>query len=199
MGAMLKLKSKVDLLNAFINHPRTGEAERATAHRMIQRLIAKARANGVRLSANGLIDSRAYGAKYDRTHGLRTADIAKLVRADIKMARKIGKQAQAGDTSGALATTDPIANAPAQVTYSVRTRTYAGGSSIDVVIKNIPAEWGWTESFDDRGDVVRKGTEALRALSVELKAILDAYNYDGSDLASDYSDVRFYGFVHADY
>lgn len=199
MAAALKLKSKVDLLNALINHPRTGDAERDTARRMIQRLIAKARTDGVRLSENGIVDRRAYGAKYDRTHGLYAKDIAKLVRADIRMARKIGKKAQAGDANAALATTDPIANAPAQVTYSVRTRTYAGGSSIDVVIKNIPAEWGWTESVDDRGDVVRKGTEALRALSIELKAILDAYNYDGSDLASDYSDVRFYGFVHADY
>lgn len=199
MSATLKLKSKVGLLNALINHPRTSDTERDTARRMIQRLIAKARTNGVRLSENGLVDRRAYGTKYDRTHGLRTADIAKLVRADIKMARKIGQQAQAGTSDAALATTDPIANAPTQITYSVRTRTYAGGSSIDVVIKNIPAEWGWTESLDDRGDVARKGSEALRALSVELKAILDAYNYDGSDLVSDYSDVRFYGFVHADY
>ena len=198
MSATLKLKSKVGLLNALINHPRTSDNERDAARRMLRRLVIKARANGVRLSETGVVDRRTYGAKFDKTEGLRTADIAKLVRADIKMARKIGKQAQSGD-GAALATTDPIANAPAQITYSVRTRTYAGGSSIDVVIKNIPAEWGWTETVDDRGDVVRKGTPALGALSRELKTILDAYNYDGSDLMSDFSDVRFYGFVHADY
>lgn len=199
MPTTLKLRSKVGLLNALIHHPRTTPTERDAARRMLRRLITKARANGIRLTETGLIDRRTYGTKFDSTEGLRTADIAKLVRADIKLARKIGKQAQEADASGALATTDPIANAPAQITYSVRTRTYAGGSSIDVVIKNIPAEWGWTESVDDRGDVVRKGTPALGALSRELKAILDAYNYDGSDLLSDFSDVRFYGSVHADY
>ena len=199
MTDTLKLKSKVGLLNALINHPRTNDAERDAARRMLQRLITKARANGIRLGENGAIDRRTYGAKYDSTEGLYTKDIAKLVRADIKMARKIGKKAQAGNPAGALATIDPIANAPSQITYSVRTRTYSGGSSIDVVIKNVPAEWGWTESIDDRGDVVRKGTEALRALGAELQALLDAYNYDGSDLASDYSDVRFNGFVHVDH
>lgn len=199
MADTLKLKSKVNLLNTLIAHPRTSEAERDAARRMLQRLIAKARANGVRLSESGTVDRRTYGAKYDGTHGLRTVDIAKLIRADIKMARKIGKKAQESDGS-ALATTDPIANAPTQITYSVRTRTYAaGGSSIDVVIKNVPADWGWTESIDDRGDVVRKGTESLGALSAELQALLDAYNYDGSDLAGDFSDVRFHGFVHVDH
>ena len=197
MSATLKLRSKVGLLNALINHPRTSDPERDAARRMLRRLIAKARANGIRLTETGLVDRRTYGTKFDSTEGLRTADIAKMVLADIKMARKIGKKAQTGD-SVALATTDPIANAPEQIRYSVRTHVYAGGSSITVTMKNIPAEWGWTESVDDRGDVVRKGTPALGALSRELKAILDAYNYDGSDLMSDFSDVRFYGFVHAD-
>jgi hypothetical protein len=186
-----KAQRKIGLLNALIAHPRTGEAEREAARRMLARVIAKARAEGIQLGDNGAVDRRTYGAKYDHTHTMDIADIAKQVREDIKLARKIAKLTV---EPGALATLDALANAPVQMKFGVRISRFSGGCALDVRVKNIPADW-WTERTDDRGDVGKFATPALKAVAAELKQILDAYNHDGSDLLTDYFDVRFYGHV----
>lgn len=188
-----KARNKMDLLKALIDHPRTGEEERDAARRMLQRILAKARANGENPTATGWTDNRVYGAKYQQVRGMRLADIAKLMRADIKLARKIGLKA---DGPAALATVDPIANAPTGIKYSVTTQTYSGGGSIDITIKGIPADWGFTYEQGGSDESRRKATAALEALAAELRAIHQAYNYDGSDLLTDYSDVNYYGSVN---
>jgi hypothetical protein len=182
----------MDLLKALIDHPRTGEEERDAARRMLQRVIAKARANGENLTATGWVDNRVYGAKYQQVQGMHLADIAKLIRADIKLARKVGLKA---DGPAALAIIDPIANAPASIKYGVTTQTYSGGGSINITIKNIPADWfTWEQRGSD--EPRRKATSALEALAAELRAIHKAYNYNGSDLLTDYFDVNYYGSVN---
>lgn len=191
MDTTTKAQKKIGLLNALISHPRTGEAERDAARRMLARVIAKARTEGIQLGENGIVDHRAYGAKYDHTHTMDIADIAKQVREDIKLARKIAKLTV---EPGALATRDALANAPAQMKFGVRISRFSGGCALDVRIKNVPADW-WTERTDDRGDTGKFATAALKGVAAELKQIMDAYNHDGSDLLTDYFDVRFYGHV----
>lgn len=185
--AATKIRGKIERLNALINHPRTGEAERDAAIRMLARLQAKA---GTAAAAHS--SRRVYGSKYDKVKGFTRAEIAKLIREDIKLARKISKQVA---EPGALKTVDPIGDSPAGIRFSVRTENYSGGGSIDVFIRNIPSGWGFELQKDDWGEPMEMPTPALRSLAKELKKIMDAYNYDGSDITTDYFDVRFYGSV----
>ncbi|MFD4596690.1 hypothetical protein ACFWPQ_01530 [Streptomyces sp. NPDC058464] len=187
-----KVQKKIQLLNALIAHPRTGEAERDAGRRMLQRVISKAAAEGVKISESGYVDSRTYGAKYDHSGRLDVSDIAKLIREDIKLARKVAKKAAA---PGSLAVVDPLADAPAEVKFGVTARRYAGSHRvIDIKVRNVPANW-WEERTDDLGDTGKFATPALKALAAELRSIMDAYNHNGSDLLSDYTDVRFSGHV----
>ena len=179
----------MELLRTLIDHPRTGDAERDAARRMLARLMAKAAAGGT----PGTADNRRYGAKYDHDHRLSTTGIAKLIREDIKLARKVAQMAAA---PGAVAVADPIADAPAEIKFSVRTQYFSGGSSIDVHICGIPQAWGWETREDRYGYMTDMPTAALAALAGEVKSIMDAYNHDGSDIQSDYFDVRFYGSVY---
>jgi hypothetical protein len=104
-----------------------------------------------------------------------TADIAKDVRADIKAAVKAGT----------------LPGAP--VTYSVQTRKFAGGSAIDVTIKGLTDAFIYDPEPNEYGN--RQHTPACKALLAQVKAIRDAYNYNGSDPMTDYFDVNFYGSV----
>lgn len=65
---------------------------------------------------------RSYGYLYEETEKSSTTEIAKRMRADIKTAK----------AEGLL---------PATWSYSVRTQYFAGGSSIDVTVKNCPDAW----------------------------------------------------------
>jgi hypothetical protein len=179
---------KMQLLRTLIDHPRTSEEEREAARRMLARLAAKYADEGV----TGRPDSRWYGAKYDHDHRLSTVDIAKLIRQDIKMARKVARMMA---TPGAVAVADPIADAPAGIKFSVRSQYFAGGSSIDVHICGIPHAWGWETREDHYGYMTEMPTSALAALAKEVRSIMDAYNHDGSDSQADHFDVRFYGSV----
>lgn len=186
-----KTAKKIQLLTTLIDHPRTGEEERDAARRMLQRLLDKAKTSGEKI-APGWIDHRTYGAKYETVRNLwNIADIAKLMRADIKLSRKIGLKAA---EPGALAIADPIADAPASIKFAVRTQKYSGGGAIDIIIRNIPEDWGYAEE-EDRGRTRKLATPALKALAAELRTIHRAYNYNGSDITTDYFDVNYYGGV----
>lgn len=65
---------------------------------------------------------RSYGYKYEQQQGLSTTEIAKLIRRDIKTAQKEGLL-------------------PTHWKYSVRTTYFAGGSSIEVRVKNCADAW----------------------------------------------------------
>lgn len=181
---------KMELLRALIDHQRTGDEERQAAQRMYARLAAKLAADG---GSAARTDNRWYGAKYDHDYRLSTVDIAKLIRQDIKVARKVAKMAA---TPGSIAVADPIADAPAEIKFSVRSQYFSGGSSIDIHIVGIPAAWGWETREDRYGYMTEMATAPLAALARELKSIMDAYNHDGSDSQFDHFDVRFYGSVY---
>jgi hypothetical protein len=129
-----------------------------------------------------------YGAKYDKM--LSTPEIAKRVRADVKAA-KADKD-------------DPL---PA-VTVSVRSRSFSGGTSIDVNVTAFPAGWKVfndeylkLESEDPYStdlDRMSHYSDETAALLARLDAMLNAYNRDLSDSQTDYFNVKFYDHVGID-
>lgn len=128
-----------------------------------------------------------YGNKYDKD--LDTAEIAKRVRMDIK----------AAIVSGDL---------PKGLKTSVRMDRFAGGSSIDVRVTQVPngftisnperIRWDLEHPYASSTRVLPLYTAEALALVDKLKTLLNAYNYDGSDMMTDYFNVRFYGDVRFD-
>ena len=124
-----------------------------------------------------------YGTKYNTN--LTTTEIAAAIRADIKAAQK----------TGAL---------PKGVKISVKTDYFSGGSSIDLTIKAFPGQRIHTPagvvqsaSFDFIHPSLRapRYEAPVQAVLDTLEALHKAYNYNGSDISSDYFHVRFYGSV----
>jgi hypothetical protein len=193
------IQAKIQALETLADPSRTTtpEHERAAANRMLDR-FRKLLAETVGASGRTFADRRWYGDKYANTRDLTLTDIAKLIRAEVKLARKIAKMTA---TPGAVKIADPIGDAPTAIKVSVRTQYYSGGGSIDVRLSNIPAEWGWTEEPDDSYYDRRPrkvATPALKAFARAIKDVMDSYNYDGSDILTDYFDRRFYGHVASD-
>lgn len=131
----------------------------------------------------------AHGTKYNRDLDVR--DIAKLVRADIKAA--------AGPVPHRL---------PAGFRAGVRISRYSMGRSIDVTIKAVPGVTVRNPArveFEETGGGIYDGrmpeearfvhTAEARAILEAVKDIVDAYNFDGSDVQSDYFHVNFYSDV----
>ena len=152
---------------------------------------------------------RSYGYRYDEPEQVTgksyasAADIAKMIRADIKQAIAEG-----------LLPSKPV-------TYSVRARNFAGGCAIDVEARGWPEAWqqcegikvgtkreheggGWTATACSnhwcKAREDRPGAEFHEVLTEEgqvalmtLERIHGAYNHDGSESMVDYFDVRYYG------
>jgi hypothetical protein len=152
---------------------------------------------------------RSYGYLYEEGGLLDTAQIAKLIRKDIKTAVREGML-------------------PDRWTYSVRTRRFAGGTAIDIRVKNTDA-WqqcpgykigtkhdlpggGWTATgcgnvwckaggqYKDEpsAEYHKVLTEEAQAAKMTLERIHNAYNHDGSEVQVDYFDVNYYGTVDFD-
>ena len=133
---------------------------------------------------------RHYGAKYEALHtnpdGSRrypkTSEIAAAIRGDIKAAVAKGEL-------------------PKEATYSVRSRNFSGGCAIDVTVQDLPGAWvtqndpeavefhGWLP--EDQKVLSKQAAE----VKDKVKEIWSAYNYDGSDVMTDYFDVNYYGSV----
>lgn len=116
------------------------------------------------------------GSKYSATERLDIAEVAKLVRKDIK------------------------AQVPG-VKVSVRISRYSGGQSLDVDVMSVPDGLEVANLERVRFDL-EHGLYAYthlpllsadgEALLAQIRAIVAAYNRDNSDIQSDYFDVRFY-------
>lgn len=117
------------------------------------------------------------GSRYTETSDLDIADIAKLVRKDIKAAVKTGLL-------------------PADVKYGVRIERYSLGQSINVraTLPDRPAR-----VQDDYAYPGHYGytTEATQIMAV-LRRIVESFNYDNSDMLSDYFSQRFFAHVNVD-
>jgi hypothetical protein len=126
-----------------------------------------------------------YGSKYQQ--GLDTAEIAKLIRADIKAAIAAGELPRA--------------------TYSVKISRYSGGSSIHVKISGVPfpvlnaerARRDALEPYVYHAYELPLRTAEAEALLTTVELIVASYNYDGSDIQSDYFNVNFHSSVTFDH
>lgn len=131
---------------------------------------------------------RSYGYRYDEAEKYSSpVEIAKLIRRDIKQAVEEGLL-------------------PPRWSYSVRSDSLA----IDVEVRDCPDAWKacdglnchnvWCDARNDPKyahaatphEVLTDDAEAAR---MTLKRIHDAYNHDGSEIQTDYFDVRYYGGV----
>jgi hypothetical protein len=134
--------------------------------------------------------NKTIGAKYEQTKGLGRVAIAALIRDDIKAAVRCGALPKAG--------------------YSVR----CSGSSIGIRVSKVasaslqihnPANLVW--AHENPHTYPGHAPEAARErYTAEAQAILTtcdqiaaAYNYDRSEIESDYFDVRFYGHASFDH
>ncbi|MFI5864547.1 hypothetical protein [Streptomyces sp. NPDC051546] len=202
---------KVWLLENLLFHQGTGAQERDAAARMLDRAVAAARKSGQAIedgnNATGtwhgyrLPDVR-YGSRYEQVKHLSTTEIAKRIRADIKLARKV--EAKLGTETGSeVAVTDSLAalaTMPKKIKVSVRTDYFSGGSSIDVRVYNLPEKgWGYIEETDMWGKPRWVEGPELSAILTALKEIHRAYNFNGSDSMVDYFHVNYYGQVEVDW
>ena len=136
------------------------------------------------------MSERVHGEKYDAK--LSTPAIAAKVREEIKALVKSGELPRAK--------------------YSVRSESFAGGSAIRVRITEVApfelvsSDWVlWTIWNNDPSGIRNPGgarnrhTPKAAALLKRIESMLAAYNHDGSDIQSDYFDVKFYASVDFDY
>ncbi|MFE3544967.1 hypothetical protein ACFXK0_18570 [Nocardia sp. NPDC059177] len=159
---------RISRLRALIDHENTGAGERATAQRMLDRILRKSPGAAAAAGAS----DRVYGARHDRPgRHASTESIVESVREDITFARMF---ALAGGP-GELRVHSPLAAAPAEVTVSVSTPF---ADQIVVTIDHIPPGWGWEADEFDR----TTATGELRGLADELAEIIDSYNHDGTDV-----------------
>jgi hypothetical protein len=119
------------------------------------------------------------GTKYQA--GRDIAEVAKLVRKDLKAAQVAGEL-------------------PTDATFAVRVDRFSGGQSLDVTIIGMPDSWtynqpglepNYAEYIPAHGGQTDQATAAVR----KIERIVFAYNYDGSDIQSDYFNVNFYSRV----
>jgi len=118
---------------------------------------------------------RTEGSKYN---GFRpVVEIAKDIRSDIKSSIAKGKL-------------------PRDLKVSVKSRYYAGGQSIDI-------RWSSSTRTHEVGDHYGRPVVKLSShgeyIEHRLKEIAMAYNYDNSDVQSDYFDTLFYCHPQWDY
>ncbi|MFE5866211.1 hypothetical protein ACFQ77_37520 [Streptomyces virginiae] len=224
-----KTRTRIDALRAVIDKECTAPicqqsgtcrhaGEKDAARHMLGRLLAKLKeAAGDEREERARMWAEIYERGYD-SHGNTYHQGSKYragqsmkeraagIRADIKMARKVGRaplvQEGAGLVSQALETYrfDPVGEAPEQIKFRVRIGD--GYGSIRIGIDAIPQEWGWIaeEVAYPRETVTRwRRTQALKDLEAELKSIGEAYNADhGSNLYTDLSMKAFYVFIESD-
>lgn len=136
------------------------------------------------------------GSRYKETSNLNIAEIAKIIRADVRKAVK----------DGAL---------PKGLEVSVRIERFAGGQSLDIRLKSLgeaghilnPARVKLEHEdqkscpcvpYSPHNGIGRYTATATRVIGV-LKDMKDSFNYDDSDYSTDYFNTRFYGDVAVDW
>ncbi|MFE7415774.1 hypothetical protein [Rhodococcus sp. NPDC057529] len=164
---------RIGRLRALIEHPRTGNSERAAAQRMLDRILSN-------IHTQDGSGGRRFGARHDRVGrhaGL--SRIADMVREDIALARVV---VSTETLPGRPALIDPIRDAPPGITYAVETPHDAG---IVITIDGVPRDWGWVSE----GGIETPSAE-LRVLADELAELMNGYNRHGTD-----GEKRFFGRV----
>ena len=153
--------------------PHTGDAEYTAPTGTLSGLDPAARAALLDETAPTITDPEGRypvvtGPKYDREAWRTSAEVARLLRADLKAAQ----------VSAAL---------PPTAMFSVRSESFAGGQSVRVEIRNLPDR----EILDDHPDYPHRLGRAARELEHVVRRLANAYNRDASDRASDVYDVHY--------
>ena len=128
-----------------------------------------------------------YGSKYESVKGLPLREVTKLMRKDVKAAVKAGEL-------------------PADFKYSVS--IWAGSVNLVATASRAiyaaePDTYDFPVAFNyETGEYVgtygsRRTVEATKVYET-LTAIANAYNYDGSDVMTDYFNVNFFRFVRVE-
>ena len=112
------------------------------------------------------------GPKYDRDTWRTSAEVARLLRSDLKAAQR----------SAAL---------PPSAVFSVRSESHADGQSVRVEIRNLPDR----EVLDDHPEYPNRLSRSARELERTVRRMANAYNRDASDRQSDVYDVHYYAQV----
>lgn len=186
MPATKTSTSRIEKLRALAEHPNTPVHEADVARHALARLLK-------RNPSQTWVPRNWLGGKYEATSKLSMTDLTARIRDEIKLLRKLGKQAQAGASEGALKISEPIGDAPASIKIGIRQLHYG---SLTIWVKGIPQEWGWVRC-ERNGHECWQATDALKALGRELSDLGNAYNYDNSEIETDYFDRRFYLKVEA--
>ena len=191
----MDMSTKIARLNDLINHPKTSEEERDAAKRLLERLARRATReaaeNGTtpRRGAGYQLPDVAYGSKYQEMGRLYGAELTKVIRADIKLLRDLGRKPS---RAGEVKLNEPIGDAPAYIKFSVK---HHHGTSITVTIRGVPADWWITK--DHPYEHIAAGPQ-LEAIGDALRDLMWAYNFDGSDAQVDFFHRGFYEKVLAD-
>lgn len=184
------IQRKIDAMTALISRDSTPQGEKDAARdrqAKLRELLAAALDTAQQQSGYSW-EPRWSGSKYVRGQYLSTVEIAALIRAEIKVARTLGKvKAKPGE----IALPDPVTDAPAQVKIGVRVPHYG---SIEVTVKNVPRDWGYDPQGgrDVYGEPCKSPTRALYELGEALCDLAGAWNYDNSDAMTDYFDTGYY-------
>jgi hypothetical protein len=179
------IDKKMARCQAIIDRPTTSDTERDAAARAMKRLAAL---RAVAEPARPAWEPNWQGTKYqDTKHIFGMALINKLIRADIKLARQLGRIKA---DPGAVAIADPVGEAPEQIKITVKSPHYG---SITVTVRNIPQDWGYCPRPNGIGTGMHDGpSDDLVRLGIALRAMANEYNYDNSDSMVDHFDTRYY-------
>jgi hypothetical protein len=139
-----------------------------------------ANSNDTKRYAGQTVGRVKYGSKYEQ--GVDVAEIAKRVRKDIAGKIRVGEL--------------PAAK------YSVRISRYSGGRSLNVYVDLVPfrivneerVKQDVLEAWGSREMLLRRTPEA-REVIAKIEALVEAYNFDGSDSQTDYFHVNFYATI----
>ncbi|MDN5934193.1 MAG: hypothetical protein L0I24_24500 [Pseudonocardia sp.] len=115
---------------------------------------------------------RGQGSVYQSVGRLDVTEIAKRMRVNLRNAQSVGML-------------------PAEAKFSVTTDRYAGGQSVDVTVKGMPDSWTYTIRDTAYGKAERVHSDAARATTEAIRAMLAEYNRDNSDSMTDYYSVWF--------
>lgn len=140
--------------------------------------------------------NKTYGTKYEATKGLRRVEIAKLIREDLKAAVKAGTLPKA-KYAVRCSRGRGINVEVSQIPFAVLSREYF---TLRADHASVPADkhWSWKVDVnlrDGHRPARERCTEEAHVLQDAVKAIVAAYNYDRSDIQTDYFDVRFYSSI----
>lgn len=115
---------------------------------------------------------KGQGSVYQTVGRLDVTEIAKRMRVNLRNVQAVGML-------------------PAGAKFSVTTERYAGGQSVDVTVRGMPDSWTYTTRDTAYGKAERVHSDAARATTEAIRAMLAEYNRDDSDSQTDCYSVWF--------